>query len=480
MKFLILSENSNGTWPHLHFRSMGSFELRRRIESRGHSATIIDWFTHWSLDDLKGVVEYELAGHVDPVIAISTPFNAVDVYKIRPLLQWATEKYPQIKIIHGGSRHYDDSLKDIVDVFFLGRSMKMFDAWLDNKDLSLFTEQHNPLVLANHIFDEKIDNPVIPVLKEDDCLTPKDILGFEVGVGCKFNCTFCNYELRNAKITRLADPLELRNYFEESHAKYGITNYFASDDTLNETDEKLEIVAEAISGLKYHPNITAYARLDIITGRKQQFDLLKHIKFRSLFFGIESFNPEASKAVRKKSGLGDNYETLKHIREISPDTYTVGGIIVGLNRDSEQSIRDSIERVINENLLNSLQIYPLSITRPTGIIGADFYSDLDKDPEKFGYKIVDTLRFHHGNKNIPEYGWKSDWTDNIESIQLTSKFAEICKGKIDMLNHLEYAGLYALGAYNTGISYEAVRNRSYTYSTLLKQAYIKNKLTLYK
>jgi len=480
MKFLILSENSNGTWPHLHFRSMGSFELRRRIEKRGHSATIIDWFTHWSIEDLKGVVKSELAGEHEPVIAISTPFNAIDVYKLRPLLEWAITNYPNVKVIHGGARNYDESLNDLIDVFFLGRSMEMFDAWLDNKDLSPYTEKTDPLVLVNHNFNQVIDNPVIPIIKDDDCLSKHDILGFEVGVGCKFNCIFCNYELRNAKITKLADPLELRNYFQESYSKYGIKHYFASDDTLNETDEKLEIVLEAMSGLNYHPEITAYARLDLITSRKQQLELLGKIKFRSLFFGIESFNPEASKAVRKKSGLGNNYETLKNIRDLSPDTYTVGGMIIGLNGDSEESIFESVNKVIDEKLLRSFQFGSLSITRPTGIIGGDFYSELDKDPKKFGYKIIDVINFHHGNKNMASYGWQGDWTNSTKANELTNRLYEYCQGKIDMLNHLEYAGLYALGVYNNTHKYEAIKNRSYTYSTLLKQSYIKNKLNLYK
>lgn len=476
MKFLILSENSNGTWPHLHFRSMGSFELRRRIESRGHSATIIDWFTHWSEGELKGVIEKIFMGETDPVIAISTPFNAIDVYNLRPVLKWALEKYPNIKIIHGGSRNYDESLNDVINVFFLGRSMEVFDAWLDNKNLTPYIEQTDPLVLANHNFNEKIDNPVVPIIKDDDCLSSKDILGFEVGVGCKFNCTFCNYELRNAKITKLADPLELRNYFQEAYSKYGVSNFFASDDTLNETDEKLEIVLEAMSGLNFHPEITAYARLDLITSRKQQLELLGKIKFRSLFFGIESFNPEASKAVRKKSGFGNNYETLKNIRDISPDTYTVGGMIVGLNKDSEQSIFESVDRVINEKLLSSFQFGALSITKPKGIIGADFYSDLDKNPEKFGYKIIDVVEFHHGNKNMASYAWQSDWTDTNKANELTNRLFEYCRGKIDILNHLEYAGLYSLSVYNHTHKYEAIKNRSYAYSTALKQAYIKNKL----
>ena len=361
MKCLILSENSNGVWPHLHFRSMGSYELRNRLEAKGHTATIIEWFTKWNKEQLKSVIdEYQ-----PDIIATSTPFHTQDLYYLKDILTWVRKTYPDTQFIHGGSRQYDDEFEGLVDVFFLGRSMEIFDAWLDNKDLTQYILQENPLVLVNHQFDEFVDNPVIPKLKDEDFISSKDILGFELGVGCKFNCSFCNYELRNAKITNLADPKELHNYFLEAYEKYGVTNFFASDDTINETDTKLEILAEAIRGLPYHPQITAYARLDLVTSKPKQLKLLEEINFRSLFFGIESFNPEASKLIRKKSGIGDNIETLRKVKE-NCDTYTVGGMILGLNGDSEESIRSSVNQIIEEKLLSSIQYYPLSITMPEG------------------------------------------------------------------------------------------------------------------
>jgi sulfatase maturation enzyme AslB (radical SAM superfamily) len=454
---------------------MGAFELRRRIELKGHTAEILDWFTYWTHDDLKEVISTYFNHESNPVIAISTPFNTTDVHKIKSVLVWAKDKFSNLKIIHGGSRTFDETLTGLVDVFFLGRSMQMFDAWIDNKDLSQYVKSNNPLVLVNNNFDEKIDNPVLPILKDSDLLTSKDILGFEVGVGCKFNCTFCNYELRNAKVTKLIDPYDLREYLNLAHKKYGVTNYFASDDTLNESDEKLEIVAEAISGLDYHPNITAYARLDIISARPSQLRLLEQIQFRSLFFGIESFNNEASKLVRKKSGLDNNYDTLLKIKTISPDTYTVGGIIIGLNKDSEKSIRESIKKIVDEKLLNSIQLYPLLISKANTITSTDYLSDLDKDPNKFGYKIINISSFHHDNKHVPLYHWQSDWADSLSAGNLTEMLEKEYKGKIDMLGHLEYAGYQSLGIYRKNLSYDPMKNQSSVVSTQLKQNYIKSK-----
>lgn len=267
----------------------------------------------------------------------------------------------------------------------------------------------------------------------------------------------------------------MREYLNLAHKKYGITNYFASDDTLNETDEKLEIVAEAISGLDYHPQITAYARLDIINARPYQLELLNKIQFRSLFFGIESFNNEASKLVRKKSGLSDNYTTLKQIKSITPNTYTVGGIIIGLNKDSEQSIRHSVKRIVEEKLLHSLQLYPLLISKSNTITSADYLSDIDQYPEKHNYKIINVNSFHHNNKYVPIYHWQSDWTDTRGAESLRLCLENEYRDSIDMLGHLEYAGYHTLGVYNDA-PYEALKNRSFTISTQLKRSYIKKKL----
>ena len=254
---------------------------------------------------------------------------------------------------------------------------------------------------------------------------------------------------------------------------------FASDDTINETDTKLEILTEAIRGLPYHPQITAYARLDLITARPQQLELFRQIQFRSIFFGIESFNTEASKLVRKKSGMGNNYETLIKIKQLCPNTYTVGGLIVGLNGDSEESIRQSVRKVIDDRLLSSVQLYPLSITKPEGNFDSYFASDMDKDPEKFDYQIIDVEHVHHGNKQLPQYIWQSDWTTFRGAADLTNEIHTAIETEIEDLNHLEYAGLYALGLHEPTYSKDSkiqLQSRCYSYSTVLKSLYIKQKL----
>ena len=166
-------------------------EVRRRIHEKGHDATIIDWFTRWAEEDLKQAITV----YQPDVIALSTPFEINDTMKQRKVLTWAKEEFPHLKIIIGGIREVEGhEISDgLIDECFLGRSMKMFDLWLDNGDMSPYIVGTNPMVYLNMEFDEIADKPIVPPFTDDDFYTEHDILGFELGVGCKFNCSFCNY-----------------------------------------------------------------------------------------------------------------------------------------------------------------------------------------------------------------------------------------------------------------------------------------------
>lgn len=481
MKFLILSENSNGAWPYLYVRSLGPYELKRRAELAGHHADILEWFTYWDKNTLKNVITNFFKTSTENVIALSTPFTLIDVYEIKDVLIWAKETIPNLKIIHGGSRTVDYSLSNIIDVFFLGRSMQMFEDWMNKQPLTDYIYSENPLVLVNNNINQSIENPVCVNFSDNDFLTKRDIVGFEIGLGCKFNCTFCNYELRNSKVTTLLDVYQLQNFFSETYNKYGVENYYVADDTINESDQKLEIIAEALSGLKFHPKISAFARLDIIAAKKSQQVLLEKIKFKSLFFGIESFNNEASKLIRKKSGIENFYETLKQLKKTCPETFTVGGIIVGLNNDSEKSIYESVNKILTDKLLDGLEFYPLHIYVPNQAFKDDFLSDLAKDPEKHGYKIGSTIDFFKKNKRVNNLEWKSNWTDSVNSQNLSLQLKEYCKSKgLYEIGHLEYASMYSMGVINSDfkkVDQDAFRNKAYAISRLLKEQYINKKLT---
>tara|TARA_R110000822_G_C15279055_1_gene489993 strand:- start:78 stop:1511 length:1434 start_codon:yes stop_codon:yes gene_type:complete len=471
MKFLILAENSNGPIPHMHYRALGTMELRRRAEAKGHKAEIIEWFTRWTLDELKLVIQTYQPDVIGLSITLMSDVTA-DAIKQNELLSWARGKYPKLKVIVGGVRDEKES-DGLIDAFFLGRSMKMFDDWLDDKDMTSYTVSTEPFVYLNKEFNEFTDQPILPIPKDEDYYTPHDILGFEVSVGCKFNCSFCNYELRNAKITNLSKAENLHSMFKNAYEKYGITHFYAVDDTLNESDEKLEIIADAIKGLDFHPQISGWLRLDLISARPYQLELLQRIQMQSIFFGIESFNEEASKRVRKRSIGNKPFETLKKIKELCPDTWTTGGLIVGLTGDTEESIRKSVHKAMDENLLSEIRFQPLGIHLPSKDSNkqylSHFNSDLDNDPGKFNYQIIESAE--------SEYEWKNEWTTYTKAKALASKLRDELNSV--QLGHSEYSSMNALKLYKKCTTYDeyaSLRHRTRAKADLLKQSYVDKKL----
>jgi lipoate synthase len=484
MKFLILAENTNykcDCWPYLHFRGLEPYELRKRLDQRNIPSTIIEWFSHWSKDQLKVCIDSWFKGEEFPVIAISTPYAQGDIPGIRDLLLQARKQYPNLKIIHTGSRTYNESLKDVIDVFFLSRSMEMFDNWLDNKNLDLYKKHNNPLVLVNDFVKDAVDNPILPVVNDSDCLTDKDVIGFELGIGCRFNCTFCNYELRNTQTTNLTTSKELSNFLEQCYQKYGITNFYTADDTINESDEKLVILAEAVEQLSFKPNISCFVRLDVLTARPHQMDLLERIQFFSIFFGIESFNNNASKQVRKKSSIGNVYATLEELKKRCPETFTAGGLIVGLNGDSRESIIESTELVIKNHLLDSIQAYPLSITKSTSISDKDFQSDIDTNPDKFNYKTKKIKGLlHRDNPSTEVYHWESNWIDLDGASMLCGEILNMCEGRVFNFNHWEYLRASSLGLVQNKTLPLSWRDHCQNLSEKFKKNYISEKLKQFK
>lgn len=476
MKFLIFAENSRQPYLHYHYRNTAANELRRRINQAGYEAEIIEWIRHWKASDLIKIIDLYFLNEANPIIAVSSTFDMgnTDLHFLNNIFKYAKEKYKNLKIIHGGNRIYTKLQHNpYVDVEFLGRSMGMFDDWIRNKDISKYkkAEINGTLVLGNSNIDKIVDNPITLTLNDKDCLDKHDVLGFEMAVGCRFNCPFCNYELRGSKTILLNDSKRLKDFFDEAYNKYGVENFYAIDDTINESEEKLEALYMAMEGLNFKPKITAYARLDLL-GKDYQREYFKKIHFSSLWFGIESFNPEVSKQVRKKSSLDSVFDNLVYIRNNCPDTFTIGSFIIGLNGDNFESIDQGFQRVYEENLLDSLQIFDLSMGN-TLMEAGDILSELTKNPEKFGYKVYRDPQ----SKII----WESDWTNNVEAAQLRAMLYNKWSKKFFMITHSEGASFKAMNLLkkNVLVDSEILKSKALILSNMYKQEYIKRKKALF-
>jgi len=257
-KVLILSENSNGAWPNVHYRNLGASEVKRTITELGYQCDLVEWFTHWQPDQLAEYIFKFFQDTTNPVIAISVPFLNNDIFKITDTLDKIRAHHTDLKIIVGGNRFHDPDLDSYVDAFFLGRSMEMLQAWMADQDMSEFHTEHEK-VFVNHSPDLQIERPVIGIYDHTDCLTENDVLGIEIGVGCRFNCTFCNYDLRNIKDPSIQAHEHIAEFMQRVYDQYGVKHFYLADDTWNESIEKMQTLVEAVKSLSFKPAISGYA-----------------------------------------------------------------------------------------------------------------------------------------------------------------------------------------------------------------------------
>jgi len=428
-KCIVLSENtySPTTTIRTLYRNIGAMEVVKRFRAQGVKTTHLEWVGSWKHSDLESTIETYFSNSTQQYIAISVTFSLENVINLRPVLDNLRVKFPNVKIIVGGNRNHDNRLNDFIDYVFLGRSMEMLDAWIQDEDMHQFATD-NPQVLINQNIKFDYDVPVIPEICDEDLLNSKDILGFEIGIGCKFNCSFCGYPLRGTKDPLLVESERIREFLQGAYDRYGVHNFYIADDTLNEQDVKLEILANAVEALTYEPNIVCYFRIDLLDSRPQQVELLKRCKLKGLNLGIETLTPAAAKTVRKTGKVGKIVNALKQVKEHSPQSYVGTGMIIGLTGDTKEQLYNNINYLKDEKLVHAISPYNLTIeTSKSGVYEQSYLSEFAKNPERFGYTIErdleDELRDSRPN-HTTTLAWVNDWTNHEEAYDITQDILE--------------------------------------------------------
>ena len=445
-------------------RSPGAYIVGDRLRAEGYEVQNIEYITEWphefeSISKLQRLLRRHFKDGTDNIVCLSITVGHHDVLQNKTLfeiLKLLKQKY-NIRIAAGGvyrqqtversiSNSYQGirELSQLVDAYFIGRSLDVFALWLHGNNTDEFFHYNDGYSDWFKIKDQ-VNVPEPPIVMQDtgveDCWNQHDILSIELGVGCKFNCSFCTTPFK--KTNTLFQPVDNLVYtMSMAYEKYGVTHFNIVDETSNEVDEKYENLLTAVRQLSFQPVFTGYARLDMIAAKPYQIEQIEEIGIKGLFFGIETFNEKAAKAIRKGSPRQRLYDTLGEIKTQIPDLFRFGSFITGLTHDSEKDIRAGFDYVLEHDLLHNYYINPLTIP----VIAEDDYwaSDISKDPERFGYTITGE---YPGNLRF----WKNDWTDWHKALDLNNELKEylysgIRNTPLRDYNNWEYVKDRALGS----------------------------------
>ena len=412
-----------GLWS----RSAGAYRIATELRALGYNIQVVDFWSYIVGEDdsrLLNVILEKFVGPSTKFVAFSTTFmsSSFQMYygvknadgtvpgsrRSANVLEASTELLagmrskikqlaPAADIIVAGSRvaMMDSSISDIRMIGYGEQQIKDYLRWKTGKD-RLFTVpvDRNGKKLFNYNskatgFD--FANSGINWV-EQDCVTANECLPIEISRGCIFSCSFCSYPLNGKKkIDYLKSTTVLREEFIRNYRDYGTTNYIFSDDTFNDTQEKMDWFLELTQSLPFQIRFSTYARLDILNAKRKQISQFKQMGAASVFFGIESLNYESARTIGKGCKTDAVIDTLYQCRsEWGSDVVSMGGVIAGLPHDTMETMTDWVGRLSHPDFpLHAFEINALFIKNPKSFVEGMFISELDRDQAKHGYVWAD-------------------------------------------------------------------------------------------
>ena len=315
-------------------------------------AEVIDFTAFWPLEDLKELVRSRVNSKTT-LFCFGTAFlNPWSPY-LNNFLYWLKKSYPTISIAVGGQNAL------VTDAHYV-------DYWIDSYGenathalLKYLTGNANHIKLDKNIKDKKVlrglhSYPSAPLtsylldFEDRDFMLPSDCPQIETSRGCKFACSYCNFPILNQKTDVSVSANEFEKQLKIGYEKWGIKNWRFVDETFNDRIEKLEKYANVVDNLDFKPWFTGFCRGDLLVSHRKHWDTYIKLGFLGHSMGIETFNKNAGRLIRKgidpqrlKEGLID-FE--RYTDKEAPKKYRGQiSLICGLPYETFESWYETIE-----------------------------------------------------------------------------------------------------------------------------------------
>ena len=416
-------------------RTSGAYRFASQIESMGWRATVVDWAADWP--------EHELVAYLDALVGDDTlcfafSYTWMKFWWVENTVRALKERYPGRKYIAGGQQFFQHDMGFDAMLFgYAEVAVPPVMRWLfddgpkpKGKDIlgGLFVDCNTDYTAMN-LGDYSID------YREDDFVQAHELLTVELSRGCRFRCKYCNYAFLGIKEDTSTHADLLRAEFIDNYERFGTTNYILADDTLNDRESKLEMLGDVVQSLPFEPNFACFIRMDLTVAKPQQLKLLSRARVWAHFYGVETFNDDAGKAVAKgmpskriKKGLLDMREHM--LGELGVYRGSCG-MIAGLPYETPDSWQAS-EDWLRENWSDqNWDWWPLEISLDTNTATTSVFS---KEWREHGYrriedpKLLAELKEHYDREtggtqqkfDHKSLYWEADWANLVQA----SKFVK--------------------------------------------------------
>ena len=404
-----------------HNKPLGAYSLASTLRSHGYSVMVIDHLQRYLAEPNKLIsIVKNVVGPNTLFIGFNTTFVTTGLPDIKSFTKWndfnggvpavwpeaprikmliraVHSLNPNTKIVYGGAQATKTSLFEYgIDVDYVVQgyaeisAVKLADHL--KKSTRLKTKKlHNSLLVDYDTLATGFNfSQHSTIYQPHDILLNNETLALETSRGCMYNCTFCDFPLRNRKRDDLSyhiDDTLLREYFIRNYELAGIVNYMITDDTFNETTDKLIRFKNVVKSTGLPLQFMCFARVDLLTKYPEQIEILQEAGIISIWMGLESLNQSSSNSVNKTYKVDTTKETILNIRKQAGNDFRMyASFIFGLPNETEKSIHTWMDWVINESTIDCIQVEPLTIT-PSN---TPWPADIAVNMEQHGYQ---------GNKN---------------------------------------------------------------------------------
>lgn len=427
-----------------HVRPLGAYRLATELRKHGYRVLVVEYFSKW-LKDKKNLARLlkKSVGEDTLMVGYSSTFFAKDegaksdaktyreYHESRRTNPWPTDSdhirllnqsikrlAPRAKIFYGGAlagtvrrRHLrEDGVDYVVQGLADNVIVEIMDNLRDDRPLRFNFKDDIKIIdydLAAHGFDfpncrtEFVDS---------DCVESGEMLPLEISRGCMFKCSFCAYPLLGRKKNDGAyhkDIESLAQEIKQNHEKWGVFQYMITDDTFNETTDKLLNVKKAIEISGVPVRFSAYLRVDLIERFPEQIQILRDMGLQSCFVGVETLNGRAGRSIGKTSHSERIKKVLEDMREIWGDDVNVyAHFITGLPHETLETMEVWAQWVYDRSdLIDGFFMHNLQLTHERV-----YPSELGSDPGKYGYQILPDGTWINNTgltqKESDEFAWR--------------------------------------------------------------------------
>ena len=332
-------------WPH---------RVATFLRMHDWDAEVIDYTAFWKLEELQELVRSRVSKNT-VMFCFGTAFlNPWSPY-LNTFIKWLKDEYPNIPVVVGGqnalttpAEHVDywvDSYGENAILALcrhligtLSEPLRTDPAFFGSKQVIRGLSHYPSTPLDSYIVD----------YESRDFITPYDCPQIETSRGCMFNCSYCNFPLLGQTKDVSISKEEFKKQIQTGFEKWGVVNWRVMDETFNDRPEKIQKYAQAVDELGYNIWMCGFARGDLVINHEKYWDDYIRLGFLGHSMGIETFNRDAGKFVRKGVDTKKLQEGLLNFQMYTdihaPNRYRANiQMICGIPGETEESWYTSLD-----------------------------------------------------------------------------------------------------------------------------------------